>query len=244
MRLFHRGLGIPTGPFYHSVPREDDIPIAPMSDDGEGLDRPAPARKPVGPPTLHPGSHVGRLERLTDEPTSLGLYPMRIYELRDVSGLRRENPSGRWKYLVADDAVVAHEVPAWRYFGDHGEGVPEVLEGIWTLDPDRIANLAVPPGEHKFEHIPIPLLQAPKDHPGVRNAFGAVMTWTENRSWAAGQGGGFYYRGCYFTWVVSDPQWLMAMGLAYNAAIALAGGPQIAPDVRADALAAWSALVG
>ena len=61
VRLFHRGLGIPTGPFYHSVPREDDIPIAPMSDDGEGLDRPAPARKPVGPPTLHPGSHVGRL---------------------------------------------------------------------------------------------------------------------------------------------------------------------------------------
>jgi hypothetical protein len=43
---------------------------------------------------------------------------------------------------------------------------------------------------------------------------------------------------------VSDPQWLMAMGLAFNAAIAIAGGPRIAPDVRAAALAAWVDLTG
>ena len=69
------------------------------------------------------------------------------------------------------------------------------------------------------------------------------MNWMENRSWAAGQhGGGFLYRGCYFTYVVTDPQWLMAMGLAYNAAVALTLGPNIVADRRSAALEAWADL--
>jgi len=50
------------------------------------------------------------------------------------------------------------------------------------------------------------------------------------------------YRGCYFTYVVTDPQWLMAMGLAYNAAVALTLGPNIVADRRSAALEAWADL--
>jgi hypothetical protein len=250
MRLFRReprALPLPAGPFYHGVAREDQIPHAPMSDSGDGLDEVAPPRTALGPPTLAPGDHVGPLQYLKDAPTGLnGVgYPLRIYELRDVAGLRREGQHDRWQYVVADDAVVERELPAWRYFGPYGEGVPEVLEGIWNLDPDRVTRLVVPPGEHKFEQIPIPLFQVPKDDHGVENAASMVMRWTENTSWAKGSvGGGFYYRGCYFTYIVSDPKWLMAMGLAYNAAVALASGPHIAPAARAVALASWATLAG
>jgi hypothetical protein len=54
-----------------------------------------------------------------------------------------------------------------------------------------VARLVVPSGKHEWGHIPIPLLVAPKDHAGVRNAVSAVMSWAENGSWAAGHGGGF-----------------------------------------------------
>ena len=57
-------------------------------------------------------------------------------------------------------------------------------------------------------------------------------------------GGGFSYRGCYFTYVVSDQQWLMAMGLAYNAAVAIALGPAIPRYQRLPALKAWAELTG
>jgi hypothetical protein len=243
MNLFRHRSGMPAGPFFHAVAREDQIPIAPMSDSAEGLDEVAAMRAAIGAPTLVPGDHVGPIQHLRDQPTDLSGYPVRIYELEGVAGLRREGLSKRLQYLVADDALVARELPAWWYFGPHGEGVPEVLDAIWTLDPERVSRLVVPPGDHPFEQIPIPLLAYPKDDRGAYNAAGAAMNWTENRSWAAGQqGGGFLYRGCYFTYVVTDPRWLMAMGLAYNAAVALALGPNIAPDERTTVLAAWAGL--
>lgn len=234
---------MPGGPFYHAVAREDQIPVAPMSESGEGLHEVTPARAAVGPPTLAHGDRIGPLTHLRDQPTDLLGYPMRIYKLRDVAGLHWEGPSKGLQHLVADGAVVDREIPTWLCFGAYGEGVPEVLEAIWTLDHARVSHLVVPAGSHPFEQIPIPLLAYPKDDRGSRNAAAAVMHWTENRSWAAGeQGGGFYYRGCYFTYVVTDPRWLIAMGLAYNAAIALTRGPNIVPNHRSAALDAWADL--
>jgi hypothetical protein len=233
---------MPAGPFYHAVPREDRLPIPPMSSDGGGLDEIPAARAEIGSPTLAPGDHVGPLRHLRGLPMDVTPgYPLRLYELSGVVGLRHEG-NGDYRYLVADDAAVAQEVPAWRYFGRFGEDVPDILEGIWTLDQARVSRLVVPPGERPFERIPVPLLPVPANELGARNAAGATMTWTETKSWAAGHGGGFYYRGCYFTYIVSDPQWLMAMGLAYNAAVATALGPGLAPDVRRIALAAWADL--
>jgi hypothetical protein len=235
---------LPVGPFYVAVGREDRVPIVPMSSDMEGLEDPPPPRAAVGPPTLASGDHFGRIEFLRERPTDFSHvpgYPLRIYEVRDVAGLRR---LGNERYhLVADDVVIDREVEAWRMFGPHGEGVPDVLEAIWSLDSQRVSRLQVPRGRRPFGRIPIELLPVPDSEPGAANASRDAIDWTEKRSWSAGQGGGFYYRGCYFVYIVSDPQWLMAMGLAHNAAVTLALGPNVMPFAREAALRAWANLI-
>lgn len=214
-----------------------------MSSGGDDLDEPAQPRAVAGPSPLSPGDHLGPIEYLRDRPEDLGHgYPMHLYELRDVAELQWAN-TPVYRYLVASDAIVASELPAWRFFGPHGEGVPEVLEGIWTLTAERVSDLVVPPGDRPWERIPIPLLEFPHDDRGASNAASTVMWWTESKSWSVGSGGGFFYRGCYMTYIVSDPQWLMAMGLARNAAVAMAAGPAISAAHRDAATAAWSELV-
>jgi hypothetical protein len=96
-----------------------------------------------------------------------------------------------------------------------------------------------------LERIPIPLLpQPPKllDRAG-QNASAAVQHFFESRSWSIGAGGGFYYRGCYFTYIDTEPRWLVAMGLAINAVYATVGGPHLGLRVRARALSDWAHLV-
>jgi hypothetical protein len=51
------------------------------------------------------------------------------------------------------------------------------------------------------------------------------------------------YRGCYWVYFVSDPQWLMAMALAHNAVVALALGPRIIATEATATLGAWANLV-
>ncbi len=238
---------IPVGPFYWTVSREDRLPIPPMSDRGEGLDEPPGPRQMPGPPTLRAGDAINPGRDLLLHPElAIHGWPLRLYELRDLGGLEwKQDHPGQSPRLCARSAVIDREVPDWRYFGPYGDGIPELLEQVWRLDPQRIAALG-PTRVVMPEAIPIPLLPKP-DGPagnGVQNAVGCAMNWVETRSWVAGVGGGFYYRGCYDTYVVDDHGWLTAMGLAYNAAVAIAGGPAVATRERASALTAWRDLVG
>jgi hypothetical protein len=237
---------IPAGPFYWAVARADRIPIAPMSSNGEGIDEPATPRAAPGTPINHEGEVIKPYGDLLLEPERATVgWPLRLYELRDLEGTGWEDDSrGSWFYAMS--AVVGREAEAWRYFGPHGDGIPELLEQVWRLEPQQVAALGPARPPRCPEAIPIPLLAKPGGivQRGVQNAVECVMNWTENRSWAVGDGGGFYYRGCYLTYVVSDPNWLTAMGLAYNAAVAIAGGPAIDAVARQAALAAWRQLVG
>jgi hypothetical protein len=234
-------------PFYIAEPRGDRLPVPPISSDG--WDGPAPPRAPAGDPSLSPGDQLGFIKvyhRPEDVPVG---WPCRIYELDHLVGLRWGRLNGKpqtWR--VVDRATIAAEIPAGLYFGPNGAQVPDLLEAIWTLDPARVAKLEVPALESDrlpMEQIPIPLLVAPKGslQDGARRAASAVMEHFESRSWAAGAGGGFYYRGCYFTYIVTDQHWLVAMGLAINAAIAMAAAPAFDVTSRRNALSAWEGLV-
>ncbi len=231
---------------------------------------PLTAREPASEPALQVGDRVGPLAFLCHRPEDLvGGWPCRLYDLRELVGLRRDaeelglrngqrvldvhDPFGRREgsrgratpgWLVADEATITAELPGWRYFGPHAEGVPGVLDAIWRLDPARIATLTVPEGStSKGEQIPIPLLPAsPGLERGASNAFSACWTFFESRSWTVGEGGSVYYRGCYFTYIVTEPHWLVAMGLAHNALMAHVAGPTLKPDTRRQVLTAWAYL--
>lgn len=252
-RLFRRGPTapppLPTGPFFYAVRRPDSPPCPPMSDSGEGLDEKPPQRPPAGDPPFAVGDHIGPLRFLIDRPENvITLWPLWLYEIGDLVDLvdLRWSKQGRVRPYppVASDATIVREIPAWRYFGPRGEGVPEVLEQIWTLDPARIAALEVPPGRYKPRHIPIEMLDPPDNEPGPGNATSFVRMWMESRSWVSGVGGDFGYSGCYFVYRVTDPQWLVAMGLARNAVVALAARDWFAPATVDAALRAWQDLAG
>lgn len=243
-------LGRPFGPLYIGEPRGDGLPFPPMSDGSEGLDAQASPRPPAGEPSFSPGDRLGftnAYDRPEDVPVG---WPCRLYELKQVVGYRRSRQNGRRQtWHVADGATIAAEVPAGLHFGPHGAQVPDLLEAIWTLDPARVAKLEVPalqPDRRAIEQIPISLLVAPEGslQRGAGRAVSAVQAFFESRSWTVGAGGGFYYRGCYFTYIVTDPQWLVAMGLAINAATAITAAPLLDPTTRRHALSAWAALVG
>jgi hypothetical protein len=252
LRLFRRGPTVPpippplpTGPFFHAVGRTDSPPNPGMTDRWPDLGEKPPQRPPSGALTLAVGDHVGPLRFLHERPELVFPpgWPLWLYEIADVVDLRWSDPNHRWPHSVASDATVIREIPAWRYFGPHGEGVPEILEQIWALDPDRIASLEVPPGGHEFGRVPMETLRAPEDEPGPRNASFEVGQWMESRSWVAGVGGGWHYSGCYFIYMVTDPHWLVAMGLAHNAAVALAARDRFDPATVDAAIRAWQDLV-
>jgi hypothetical protein len=243
-------LGRPFGPLYIGEPRGDRLPVPPMSESSEGLDEPASPRPPAGEPSLSPGDRLG-FTKVYDRPEEIPVgWPCRLYELNQVVGFRWGTQNGkRQTWRLADGATIAKEVPAGLHFGSHGTQVPDLLEAIWTLDPARVAKLEIPalrPNGRAIEQIPIPLLVAPEGslQRGTRRAVLAVEAFFESRSWAVGAGGGFYYRGCYFTYIVTDPHWLVAMGLAINAATAITAAPVLDLTTRRNALSAWAALVG
>lgn len=156
---------------------------------------------------------------------------------------------GVHRWLTADSGVIVRELPGWRYFGPFGERVPGILEEVWGLNPGLVAALPDPPARaasDPLERITIPVLPAPDGElaRAGSNARAAVVHFFESRSWASNAGGGFYYRGCCSTWIVSDPRWLAAMGLALNAVTAAVSGPAIDPLVRSRALDAWRELAG
>ena len=174
-------------------------------------------------------------------------YPSRIYEVRDITGLRWERLNGRGMWVLHyDKGVVTEELPAWLSFGPHGEDVASVIEQVACLSLDRVRALPVPTGL-PLRRIPVDLLPDPVGSPlreAARLASSTAMVWTENRGWAIDAGaGGHYYQGCYFVYNLDEPHWLSAMGRAMNAAIlaalgADAPGPEVA-RVRGE----WAELV-
>jgi hypothetical protein len=269
---------LPAGPLYIAVPRGDSPPPTPMTDGNfDEIEGASAARPPATDSLLPPGASTGPQQYLRTRPEDVGAaWPCRVYELGDVVNLRWSatvpgsygltgealrkatekfersgglNKPSVFRWLSADDATIAGELPGWRYFGPHGERVPDILEEIWTLDPARVAALPEPPARgasDALEKITTPVLPAPAGEleRAASNASSAVIGFFESRSWATGAGGGFYYRGCYFTWVVSDPRWLAAMGLALNAVRAAVTGPAMDPAVRRRAFEEWHALAG
>ena len=236
----------PTRPFFHAVQRPDVPPNPGMTDaEPERLEKP-PQRPAAGDPPAGIGDHIGPQDFLHERPEDVfpPPWPLWLYEIGDLEDLPWSEPGRRKPYPVASDATIIRELPAWRYFGPHGDGVPEILEQVWTLDRVRIASLGFPPADHKPGRIPIATLVVPENARGPENARFEVARWMESRSWVSGSGGGWYYSGCHCTYSVSDPRWLSAMGLARNAAVALAARDHFDPATVDAALRAWQDLAG
>ena len=240
---------VPQGPFYVSVPRGDDPPSPPMSSDGEGLDDSASSRPPRGPESPMFGVRVSVAHRVCTRPEDTGGWPVRLFELAAVDDLRWEPRRGRDGFdLLGSTGAIGNEIASWRLFGPHGEGAPELIEAIWALTPDQVARLPEPVPRCSSDAIEVIgnslLISAPGGEleRAAQNATGAIVRFFEARTWSLGIGGGFYYRGCYFTWIVSEPRWLLAMNRAFSAAFGLIGGPSIDPALRDRALAEWAEL--
>lgn len=241
---------LPHGPFYLVEDRGDDPEPPPFSADMEDL-----VHRPIPPRRARPSSFVVGQELrftqirdtltaqlLTDPVRSMHGWPVRIFRLAEVQGLRWERPHSSWE-LRWDSATLAEQLPDWRYFGPHGAEVAELLERILTLTDEQVRRLPVDPNAGKFE-VPGRRVAIPDEplHPVRRAAFTAML-WLEDRGWQLGdEAGGHYYRGCYFSYNLSEPHWLAALGIVMDAAAAIGLGPALDPVERQRVLADWQRL--
>jgi hypothetical protein len=242
---------LPGGPFYLVEDRGDGPQLPPFSSEAEDLvHAPAPPQPPRAP-SFQVGQQVVAVDiddvltrqPLVDPGRSMHSWPVRIYQLESLQGLRWKRPHSSWE-VHWKSARVAAEVPAWRYFGPHGQEVPGLLDRILVLDPERVMQLPVDPQAAKFQ-VPGKRIAVPDEplHPARRAAFHAML-WLEARGWQLGdEAGGHYYRGCYFNYNLSEPHWLAALGIVMDAAAALALGPELDPAERQRVLTDWQRLL-